>query len=127
MEHVAGRQTRDRPNVVRAQQGAVQQPALEVEQVQLPGRVTERLGRHGGVAVHERERRGPYQHRLERLRAGLVGGPLGERVLHDPEPSVGLAQLDPQIGDLIHRDTAVVDREDRLGCADLLRDLVYDC
>ena len=126
MEHIAGGQARDRANVIGGQRGSVQQPALELEQVERAGRVVERLGGGRGVAVDECERRRPDEHRLELLDPGFVGGPLAERVLDDPEAGVGVAELGAQVGDLRHRDAAVVDREDRLGRADLLGDLVDD-
>src|SRR6202011_5232518 len=51
---------------------------------------------------------------LERLRAGLVGRPFGERVLDHPEARVSLAQAGSQLGHLGHGDAPVVDRQDRL-------------
>ena len=79
-----------------------------------------------GVAAHERQRRRALEQRLEVLGAGLVGRTLGERVLDDPERRVGVAQARTQLGRLGHGDAAVVDREHRLRCAQLLGDRVDD-
>jgi hypothetical protein len=88
--------------------------------------IAERLGRQRRVAGHEGQRRRAGQQRLQLRRAGLVRRTLGQRVLDDPEPSPRVAQPDAQIGRLRHRDAPVVDREHRIGGADLLGDLVYD-
>ena len=88
--------------------------------------VVQRLRRQGRVAVDEGQRGGADEHRLERVQPRLVRGALRERVLDHPEPGVGVAELDPQVGDLRDRDPAVVDREDRVRLLKLAGDLVDD-
>ncbi len=126
VQHLARGQTGDRAHVIGAEHRAVEQAALELEQVQRTSGVVERLGGHRGVAVDQRQRGRADEHRLEVRGARLVGGALGQRVLDHAEAGIGIAQLGPQLGDLGHRDAAVVDCEDRLGGADLLGDLVDD-
>ena len=101
---------------------AVHQAALERQQVGLAPEGRERLRRKGDVAAvraHERERGRSLQHLLQRLRPRLVGGALGQRVLHDPEARARLGQPRAQLGGLRHRDPSVVDGEHRLRLLDL--------
>jgi len=84
-QHVTAGQPRDRPHVVRAQQQAAEDPALELEQLHRPGGVVERFGRCRRVARDERQRRRSGQHRLDRLHPGPVSRSLGQRVLDHAE------------------------------------------
>ena len=67
---------------------------------------------------------GPSSSSSSSVVPGLLGGALGEPVLDHAERRVGLAQLRSQLSRLGDADAAVVDREDRLGLAEALGDLV---
>ena len=67
-------------------------PPLNSSVPNAPRRVVQRLGGERRVAGDERQRRRPLEQRLQHVRAGLVGGALGQRVLDDPEARLGLAQ-----------------------------------
>ena len=83
-----------------AERLAVHDAALERQQLRRAGEVGDRLGRRRRVAAHERQRRRADEQRLQAVRAGLVGGALGQRVLDDPQRRVGVAQLAAQLGGL---------------------------
>jgi hypothetical protein len=126
LERVAGREPRDRVDLLGRQRLAVHGSALEIEQPVLAAERGDRLRCDRGVAVGKRERRRALEQLLERLRPGLVRRPRREAVLHDAERRVGLAEALAQLDGLCHGQAAVVDREDRTGRADLARYLVDD-
>src|SRR3954452_2836839 len=126
IEHLTRRQLGDGLDLVARQRRAVHPAALELEQLGGAMEVAQRLGGRGGIAAYERHGRGALEQLLERLGAGLVGRPLAQGVLDDPERGVGVAQLDAQLGRLRHGDAAVVDREDGLGFRDLSGHLIDD-
>jgi hypothetical protein len=112
---------------LRGQGGATQQTALEFEDAaQGAGGVAERLGRERRVAADEGERGRADEHRLERLRAGAIGCPLGQRILDDAEARVRVAKLGAQLRRLGDGQAAIVDSEDRLRRLDLTGDLLHD-
>ena len=87
------------------------------------GGVVQRLGRQRGVAGHECQGGRPFQHRLERVSARGVGRALGQRVLDDPKPGVGVTQPRAQVGCVCDRDAPIVHGENGVGRADLLGEL----
>ena len=70
---------------------------------------------------------GPSSRSWSSLVPGLLGGSLGEPVLDHAEGGVGLTQAGTKLGRLGDADPAVVDREDRLGLAEPLGDLLDRC
>jgi hypothetical protein len=102
---------------------AVEQAALEREQLGLAVEGRDRLGRHGDVAADERERGRALEQALEPLGAGLVGRALGQRVLDDAKARVGVAQARAHVRRLRDGDAAEVHGEDGLRLAKVLDDL----
>ncbi len=123
VQDVSRGQAGDGPDLVRVHRVAVHHAALEGQQVGGARVVGDRLGGRGGIAADEGQRGRALEELLQRLGADLIGRPLGQGVLHDPEAGVGVAQLGAQLGRLRDRDAAVVHREHRGRLLDLGGDL----
>jgi hypothetical protein len=74
VQHVARGQAGDVPDVLGRQRRAVEDAALERQELGLAPVVAQGLGGRRGIAADERQRRRALEELLERLGTGLVGG-----------------------------------------------------
>ena len=122
LHDVERRQLREALDLLAGDRASRQHTAPQRQDLRLPGSVAQRLGHRDRVAVglDERDRRRALEHGEQRIRAGRLSGPPGERVLDHGELGAVLQQLHPEGGELAVRQPAIVGDEQRVRRAQAL-------